>query len=154
MRARDLTLSASLIGLYVAIIIIGATTPFKFTALMLSALFGLFWNYFSLKTNLSFQVARLGFNFIKCIRTSPVLAATIKAESNVGLAFFDWINFTSAGVLEKGGVKVLELTGKQDMSILLFIIYLFYSLLHCTIIPYFFYRYFRKIGIYKRLPSF
>ena len=154
MRSKDLTLSASLIALYVAITIIGATTPFKFTALMLSALFGLFWNYFSLKQNICFQSVRFGYSFIKGIRLTPILVSVLKTESIAGLVFLDWINAISEGEFYAWGIKLLELTGKNDTSIPVFILHLVYSLLHCTMIPYVFFRYFKRIGIFKRLPSF
>jgi len=152
MRSRDLTLSASLMALYVAILIIGSTTPFKFTGLMLSALFGLFWNYFSIKQNLTFQAGRFAYTVSRGITTAPRIAALIKVESITGLAFLDWFNST-AYPIDPRGIEMLTATGMATATPILSLIVIV-SLFHCLILPYVFFRYFERIGIFKRLPSF
>ena len=153
MRSKDLTLSASLMALYVAIIIIGSTTPFRFTGLMYSALFGIFWNYFSLKQNLTFQAVRLTYNLSLSIYTLPQIVALMKTESIAGLAFLEWFNSTKYPI-DSAGIELLTITGKAMITPNLFILFAIVSLCHCLILPYVFFRYFKRIGIFKRLPSF
>ena len=156
MRSKDLTLSASLMALYVAIIIIGSTTPFRFTGLMYSALFGIFWNYFSLKQNLTFQAVRLTYNLSLSIYALPRIVALMKTESIAGLAFLEWVAraLSTKYPIDSAGIELLTITGKAMITPNLFILFAIVSLCHCLILPYVFFRYFKRIGIFKRLPSF
>lgn len=153
MRSKDLTLSASLMALYVAIIIIGSTTPFKITGLMLSALFGIFWNYFSLKQNLTFQAGRFAYNVSQALYFIPKTATYVKIQSIAGLAFLEWVNSTGYPT-DSAGLELLRITGRVDLTIAFFAVFLIVSLTLCLIMPYAFFRYFKRIGIFKRLPSF
>lgn len=153
MRSRDLTLSASLIGLYVAIIIIGSTTPFKFAGLLLSALFGIFWNYFTLRQNLTFQAGRLAYNVAQGFYVIPRIAAYTKIQATAGYAFLNWVNSTGYPI-DSAGVKIMEIMGQGDPTVAFYSFYVIGCLCNVLILPYAFFRYFKRIGIFKRLPSF
>ena len=153
MRSKDITLTSNVIGLYVAITVLNATTPLKISAILYSALFGLFWNYFSLKRNIAIQTGRIAWNLIRAFRGIPQLVAMMKTQSIAGLWFLDWMNTILGLNVYNEGYQLLEITGQARPTFLFSFMYAVYVSLLCLILPYCFYRYFRYKGIFKRLPS-
>ncbi len=96
MRTKDITLSASLIGSYIAILLIGSTSPIKIAGIITSALFGLFWPYFSIRLNLIFCGLRVSWNMINYVRKGPALIRIIAMEGIAGIEFMKWMNIIKA----------------------------------------------------------
>lgn len=154
MQTREIILSASLMGIYLMLIFLGSMAPAQFTALMFSALFGLFWHYFSVKQNLFFQCLRFGYNMIRGIRSIPSLLGVLKAESVAVLWFYEWLDMKSSTPIDAAGIQILEIFGQANLTKGTWFFFIIYSLMGCFVIPYLFYRYFRLIKIYKRIPVF
>ena len=116
MRSKDITLSASLITLYVIAVIYSSLTGIKITGLMLAALFGMFWNYLSPKTNLTIQAVRFIYNLSKAVFSLPALIGFLKMESIVGLSLLEFMNTTGKTTYDSG-VALLEATAQANISI-------------------------------------
>lgn len=155
MKTREIVLSATLISLYVATQILGSVTAINLSSLMLSALFGLFWHYFSTKQNLAFQGLRFAYNGISAFRSIPKFISYLRVQSVGGLAVLDyWFSRLPATVTDQEGYRLLEITGQAQPTSYFYLIFFGYMMAHFMIVPYLFYRYFRWRGIFNRLPSF
>ena len=154
MRSKDITISANLIGLYIAITVLAATTPLNVSTIMYSALFGLFWNYLSVKRNLAIQAGRVAYNLCTAVYDIPKLVGYMKVQSIAGLGRFDWFSMNGTYPVDDRSIALLETLAKASPTLTLWLIYFFYACIMSLILPYSFYRYFRWKGIFKRLPSF
>ena len=154
MKTRDITLSSSLMGLWVAIILIQSSLPVNITTFTISALFGLFWNYFSTRQNLAFQGVRLSYTMIISIRQLPQLTAIMRGQSFAGLAFLDWVYSILGVSFHNEGYQILEATLQAQPTGILFIIFFVYAAARFLIMPYAFYRIFKRMGVFKRIPVF
>lgn len=153
MRSKDITLSASLMAIYIAINVLGSATPIRVSSMMQSALFGLFWPYFSTRLNLTFQGLRVGYNLIGMVRTVPKLLSVAKIESVAAWAFFDWFVEKWGGVIDLRAIELLEVLSTLEAGVTFWIVMAGFLLFFSLVFPYGFYRYFKKIGLFKRLPS-
>jgi hypothetical protein len=153
MKARDITLSSSLIGLYIAVNLLCSITPIEISSWMYSALFGLFWNYFSLKQNLTFQGIRIAWVMITSIIHVPKLIAMMRVNSVIGVAFTKW-SIINPTALENSTITILETVGKAQPTIAVYVFVFIYVALNCLTLPYIFYRYYRWTGVFKRMPEF
>ena len=155
MKTRDITLASSLMGWYIAIIITETVLPVKVSTLMVSALCGLFWSYFSTLQNLTFQGLRLGYQATLMISSLPRLTAIMRGQSFIGLTFLDWVDSIGFGIhLHNEGYQLLEVTATAQPTIILYFIFLVYAAVSFFIGSYAFYRIFKRMGIFKRLPVF
>jgi hypothetical protein len=121
---------------------------------MYSALFGLFWNYFSTKRNLAFQALRVGWNISGAVRGIPKISAYVKGQSLMGLTFLDWVNSIYPTNETNVGYEFLEITAQGNPSPFFWMFFIIYAVLISLTTPYLFYRFFRWKGIFKRLPNF
>jgi hypothetical protein len=142
MNSKTIMLSSSLMGIFIAIQIIKVVSPINIGSLMTSALFGLFWSYFTTKQNLSIQGLRIAWNLTFSFRSIPQVVAVVKGQTIAGMSFLDYFNST------------LKILGASVNGIVIFKVFVIYCFIYALIVPYVFYRYFKRIGIYKRLPSF
>lgn len=154
MRSKDITLSASLIGLYIAVTIISSISPIKIKGIMISALFGVFWPFFSTKINLMLQAFRLSWSMIKLVKSAPKLLNMFNIESIISLQLIEWLNQTLPGIISKKETELLVVTGQIKATPQFWVIMFCYGLLYCFITPYLFYKYFKYVGVFRRLPSF
>lgn len=154
MRSKDITLSASLMAIYILVNVFSSVSPIAVSFLMTSALFGLFWPFFSTKLNLTFQGLRVGFNLVSFMRTSPKLLNYMRIQSIIGLNIFDWTVEEYGGVIDQLSYDLLWTLGNARGTPVLYILITGYLILACALIPYLFYKYFKYVGIFKRLPSF
>ena len=154
MRSKDITLSASLIAIYVAINVAGAVSPISISAFMGSALFGMFWPYFSTKRNLTFQGLRVGWVLISMVRSAPKTLNIMKMQSIAGLGIFDWVFGKFKTPIDLKASELLTALTKIEIGLTFWIVMTGFLVFFHSVVPYLFYRYFRRIGIYKRLPSF
>lgn len=153
MRTKDIILSASLMAIYIAINILGSAAPIKVSSMMQSALFGMFWPYFSTMLNLTFQGLRVGYNLVEMIRSAPKIINMVKLQAIAGLGIFDWV-YGQLGPIEKRGVELLLALSKIKGGSTFWLALTGYLILYSLIVPYVFYRYFKAIGLFRRLPSF
>lgn len=154
MRSKDITLSASLMAIYIAINVLGTATPIKVSSMMQSALFGLFWPYFSTRLNLTFQGLRVGYNLVGMIRTAPKIMSVLKTEAIMGLSIFDWTIEKYTGIIEIRAYDLLRALSRAEAGLNFWIFLTIYMTMFSLIFPYLFYRYFKAIGLFRRLPSF
>ena len=154
MRSKDITLSASLMAIFILINVFGSISPIRVSFLMQSALFGLFWPYFSTRLNLTFQGLRVGFNLVSFVRTSPRFLSTIRLEAIAGLGVFDWQTKKYGGVIDLRSYDLMEALANLELGPGFWIFCLSYLILACGIVPYLFYKYFKYAGVFRRLPSF
>lgn len=153
MRTKDITLSASLMAIYIVVNVFGAATPIRVTTMMQSALFGLFWPFFSTRINLTFQGLRVGYNMAGLIRTAPQIINYAKIQSIAGLGIFEWA-YANLGPIDNRGVELLQSLAKIEAGPTFWIFLTGYLIVYSLIFPYAFYRYFKVIGLFKRLPIF
>lgn len=154
MRSKDITLSASLMAIYIAINVLGTATPIKVSSMMQSALFGLFWPYFSTRLNLTFQGLRVGYNLVNMIRTAPKIISVLKVESIMGLSVFDWSTEKYAIIIDLRAYDLLRALSRAGPSLNFWIFVAIYLTMFSLIFPYLFYRYFKAVGLFRRLPSY
>ena len=154
MRTKDITLSASLMAVFILINIFSSISPIRISFLMQSALFGLFWPYFSTKLNLTFQGLRVGFNLISFVRTSPRFLSTIRLEAITGLGVFEWATKKWGGVIDLRSYDLMVALANLEIGPRFWIFCISYLILACSLIPYLFYKYFKYVGVFRRLPSF
>ena len=154
MRTRDITLSASLMAIYIAINVVGAASPISVSSLMGSALFGMFWHYFSTKRNLTLQGLRVGWNLIGMVQSNYRIISYMKMQSTAGLAIFDWVFGKFKTPIDLKAIELLTTLSQIEIGLTFWILMTGFLLFSFIVMPYLFYRYFRRIGIYKRLPSF
>ena len=153
MRSKDIALSASLMAIYIAINVAGSVSPISVSALMGSALFGIFWHYFSLKRNLTIQGLRVGWVLVSMVRSVPKLITVMRLQSIAGLGIFNWV-YSNLGPVDNRGVDLLLVLSKIEAGSTFWIFMTGFLVLFYSVVPYAFYRYFKAAGIYKRLPSF
>ena len=154
MRTKDITLSASLMAVFILINIFSSISPIRASFLMQSALFGLFWPYFSTKLNLTFQGLRVGFNLVAFVRSAPRVLSTIRIESIAGLGVFDWAIEKFGAIIDQQQYDLVIALAKIEAGPRFWIICTSYLILACGLIPYLFYKYFKYVGVFRRLPSF
>lgn len=154
MRSKDITLSASLIAIYIAIQVAGSVSPISGSALMGCALFGMFWPYFSLKRNLTFQALRVGWVLISMVRTAPQMINYMKMQSIKGLMFIDWFTFKFGGIVDTKSREMLVILSQIKMGLNFWLFMTGFLILFYSVVPYIFFRYFKAIGLFKRMPSF
>lgn len=153
MRSKDITLSASLMAIYIAIQVAGSVSPISVSALMGSALFGMFWPYFSTKRNLTVQGLRVGWVLISMVRSVPRLINMMRIQSIAGLGIFDWV-YGQLGPIENRGVELLEVLSQLETGSMFWVFMTGFLVFFYSVVPYLFYRYFKAVGLFKRLPSF
>lgn len=153
MRTKAITLSASLMAIYIAINVAGAASPISVSALMGSALFGMFWPYFSTKRNLTFQGLRVGWVLVSMVRSAPKIVNYMKMQSISGLAVFDWV-YGNLGPIDNRGVELLITLSQLEIGFNFWIFMTGFLIFFYSVVPYLFYRYFKAVGLFKRLPSF
>ena len=153
MRSKDITLSASLMAIYIAIQVAESVSPISVSALMGSALFGMFWPYFSTKRNLTIQGLRVGWVLISMVRSVPRLLNIVRIQSIAGLGIFDWV-YSNLGPVENRGVELLEVFAQLEIGPTFWIFMTGFLVLFYSVVPYLFYRYFKAFGLFRRLPSF
>lgn len=154
MRSKDITLSASLMAVFILINIFKSISPIHVSFFMQSALFGLFWPYFSTRLNLTFQGLRIGFNLIRFVRTAPSFVNIIKMESIAGLGIFDWSIGKYGNFIDQLSYDLLMALAKIEIGPRFWIFCAGYLILACGLVPYLFYKYFKYVGVFRRLPSF
>lgn len=154
MRSKDITLSASLMAIYIAVNVAGSVSPISVSALMGSALFGMFWPYFSLKRNLTFQGLRVGWVLISMVRTAPKMLNYMKMQSTGGLAIFDWVSVEFGGVIDYNSRDLLIALAQLELGYTFWIFTIGFLIFVYAVVPYAFFRYFKAVGFFKRLPSF
>ncbi len=154
MRSKDITLSASLMAIYVAINVAGAASPISVSALMGSALFGMFWPYFSTRLNLTFQGLRVGWVLVSMVRSAPRIVNIMKIQSTAGLAVFDWVYGKYQTPIDLNAIELLQTLGRAEMGFNFWIFMTGFLILLYSVVPYLFYRCFKAVGLFKRLPSF
>ena len=154
MRSKDITLSASLMAIYVAINLLGTVAPIKVSTIMQSALFGLFWPFFSTRLNLTFQGLRVGWNLIGMVRSAPKIVNYMKIQSIGGLALFEWVYGTFGTPIDLEAIEVLTALTKIEIGLNFWIFMAGFLVFFYSVVPYLFYRYFKAVGLFKRLPSF
>lgn len=154
MKPKDITLSASLMAIYIAINVAGAVSPISVSALAGSALFGMFWPYFSTKRNLTFQGLRVGFVLVSMVRTAPKMINYVKMQATGGLAIFDWVVIKVGGVIEQRSRDLMVTLALLEIGPTFWIFMTGFLIFFYSVVPYLFYRYFKFIGLFKRLPSF
>ncbi len=154
MRSKDITLSASLMAVFILINIFSSISPIRASFLMQSALFGLFWPYFSTRLNLTFQGLRVGFNLVAFVRSAPRFLSTIRIESVLGLGVLDWSVEKWGGSIDLRSYDLLVALARLEIGPRFWIFCISYLILACGLIPYLFYKYFKYIGVFRRLPSF
>ncbi len=154
MRSKDITLSASLMAIFILINVFGSISPINASVLMMSAAFGLFWPYFSTKLNLTFQGLRVGFNVVKFVRFAPKFLSMIRIQSVLGLGVFDWTKNELGGIIDLRSYDLLVALARLEIGPRFWIFCISYLILACGVIPYLFYKYFKYIGVFRRLPSF
>ena len=153
MRSKDITLSASLMAIYIAIQVAGSVSPISVSALMGSALFGMFWPYFSTKRNLTIQGLRVGWVLVSRVRSVPRLLNIMRIQSIAGLGIFDWV-FKNLGPVDNRGVDLLLALAQLEIGPTFWIFMTGFLVFFYSVVPYLFYRYFKAIGLFRRLPSF
>ena len=154
MRTKDIILSASLMAVFILINIFSSISPIRASFLMQSALFGLFWPYFSTKLNLTFQGLRVGFNLVSFVRSAPRFLSTIRIQSVLGLGVFDWQIENYGGVIDLRSYDLLVTLAKIELGPRFWIALPGSMLIYFLIGPYLFYKYFKYVGVFRRLPSF
>jgi hypothetical protein len=154
MNSKTIMLSSSLMGIFIAIQIIKVVSPINIGSLMTSALFGLFWSYFTTKQNLSIQGLRIAWNLTFSFRSIPQVVAVVKGQTIAGMSFLDYFNSTLKNPVDLQAYELLRILGASVNGIVIFKVFVIYCFIYALIVPYVFYRYFKRIGIYKRLPSF
>ena len=154
MRSKDITLSASLMAIYIAIQVAGSVSPISVSALMGSALFGMFWPYFSTKRNLTIQVLRVGWVLVSMVRSAPSIVNIMKIQSIAGLGIFDWVYGKFMTPIDLKAIEVLTALSKIEIGLNFWIIMAGFLIFFYSAVPYLVYRYFKAIGLFRRLPSF
>jgi hypothetical protein len=152
MKTRDITLTANLIGLYIAVNVLSSVSPINISSWMYSALFGVFWHYFSTIQNLTFQAARISFVMTQSITGMPKLISLMRVYGVMGLEFTKWSEVNLP--LDEATKRIYELLGQAQPTTTLYLLFFVYVSLNSLIVPYAFYRYFKWTGIFRRLPSF
>ena len=154
MRSKDIALSASLMAIYVAINVAGAASPISVSALMGSALFGMFWPYFSTKRNLTFQGLRMGWVLVSMVRSAPRIVNIMKIQSISGLAVFDWVSGKCQTPIDLKAIELLTTLSHLEIGFNFWIFMTGFLIFFYSVVPYLFYRYFKAVGLFRRLPSF
>jgi hypothetical protein len=154
MKTKDITLSASLLAIYIAINALGNAAPIRITSMMQSALFGIFWGFFPLKLNLTFQGFRIGWNLIGFVRSAPKIVNYMKLQSIAGMGLLDQAIVRWGGTIDTDAYAMLETLGTASLGLNFWIFCLGYLTCYTLIFSYGFYRWFRFTGLFKRLPSF
>lgn len=154
MRSKDITLSASLMAIFILINVFSSISPIRVSFLMTSALFGLFWPYFSTRLNLTFQGLRVGFNLVMFVRSAPKILSLIKIESVLGLGVFDWNTEKYGGAIDIRSYDLLVALAQLDIGPRFWIFCAGYLILACGLVPYLFYKYFKYVGVFRRLPNY
>lgn len=140
-------------AIFIAINVLGTVSPIKVSSLMQSALIGLFWPYFSTRINLTFQGLRVGWGLVAAVRYAPNIINIMRIQSIAGLAVFDWTYGEFGGEIDFRATQLLEALARAEMG-LNFWIFIAGLLIIVYSMPYLFYRYFKAIGVFRRLPSF
>lgn len=153
MRNKDIMLSASLIAIYLVTQLLGSTIPINISSMMISALFGLFWYYLPVKTNLFFILLRFGWNAVGSIRYLPKILNYMKLESVMGLQFLEWFGARATESWQRG-YDLLTATANLEPTFTFYVVVYGYMLGLALITPYLFYRYFKRVGVFRRMPAF
>ena len=154
MRTKDITLSASLMAIYIAVKIITTVSPIKITGLMVSALFGLFWGYYSCKQNLIFASVIFYSKIVNSMGKVHYVQKFLSLEWEWGLKFIEYLNVTMNVPLEGIDYIILKEVSRGTTIINVFILNVLVKIVYCYVGPYLFYKYFKSIGVFRRLPSF
>jgi hypothetical protein len=141
-------------AIYIAINVAGAASPISVSALMGSALFGMFWPYFSTKRNLTFQGLRVGWVLVSMVRSAPRIVNIMKLQSISGLAVFDWVYGKLGTAIDLKAIELLTDLTKIEIGLTFWIFMTGFLVFFYSVVPYLFYRYFKAVGLFKRLPSF
>ncbi len=154
MRSKDITLSASLMAIYIAIQVAGSVSPISVSALMGSALFGMFWPYFSTKRNLTIQGLRVGWVLVSMVRSVPRLLNIMRIQSIAGLGIFDWVFGKYRTPIDIRAIELLTELAQLKIGLTFWIFMTGFLLFFYSVVPYLFYKYFKYVGVFRRLPSF
>ena len=154
MRSKDITLSASLMAIFIGLKVVGSISPTAMSTLATSALFGIFWPFFSNRLNLTFILFRTGFSLVDLVRSAPRIINIMRIQSVFGLGVLDWFYEVFGGTIDLTSLDLLTALGKLKMGPNFWIFMTGFILFFDTVLPYLFYRYFKAAGVFRRLPSF
>ena len=154
MRSKDIILSASLMAIFIAVKVVGAVSLFAVSTLATSALFGIFWPYFSTRLNLTFIGFRVGFSLVDLVRSAPRILGIMRIQSMFGLGVLNWSYDVFGGTIDSKSVELLTAVSQLETGPIFWIFMTGFLLFFDTVLPYLFYRYFKAAGVFRRLPSF
>lgn len=141
-------------AIYIAIQVAGSVSPISVSALMGSALFGMFWPYFSTKRNLTIQGLRVGWVLISMVRSALRILNIMRIQSIAGLGIFDWVFQKYASVIDLKAIGLLTTLAQLEIGPTFWIIMTGFLVFFYSVVPYLFYKYFKAVGLFRRLPSF
>ena len=80
--------------------------------------------------------------------------STIRLESIVGLGVFDWNIEKYGGAIDIRSYDLLVALARLQIGPRFLLFYTGCLILVCVLVPYLFYKYFKYVGVFRRLPSF
>ncbi len=141
-------------AIYIAVKIITTVSPIKITGLMVSALFGLFWGYFSFKQNLIFASVIFFSKIVTSMGKVHFAQTFLSLEWEWGLKFIEYLNVAMNVPLDGIDYLILKEISRGTTIINVFILSILVKMVYCYVAPYLFYKYFKYVGVFRRLPSF
>ena len=154
MRTKDIILSASLMAIFIGLKVVGSVSPIAMSTLATSALFGIFWPFFSHRLNLTFILFRTGYSLVDLVQSGPKIINVMRIQAMGGLGVLNWFYERFGGTMDLRSVKLLTTLSQLEMGLNFWIFMTGFILFFDTVLPYLFYRYFKAAGVFRRLPSF